>query len=361
MWPISRVLAVTLLLSGCGRDAPLTPPGAGSGADGGADASFDATAGEAGVSDAGPICRSAFDCFEGLGPPPPCPGGRPGRWVCPFGRCENSCDAASECTLDCDCPFERACILGRCVTAGRFNFCCSSPYCRPGEQCVRPGGFLDICPARDGGILPDGSLAPDGGEGPDGGLPDVGGPGGVGAPCAVSFDCASRTCLEATAGFPGGYCSQPCGNAQGSCPAGASCREVGSAESLCLDDCVTTAECRAGYRCVQLGATPGRVCWPIDPGSGNPFGAPIGSACQIDNDCAQASQCLQGGWPGGYCTIPFCDAVSNPCPPGSSCFAFPGSSSLCLSNCPNGGSSSTCRVDYFCFGLSGQPGGCIPN
>ena len=217
--------------------------------------------------------------------------------------------------------------------------------------------------ATDGSMPGDTGSPSDGGftPGPDAGGPDAGIPTVVGAACGVTEACPGGQCIEEAAGFPGGYCSQACGPGEAPCPSGAACRDVGFELPLCFDTCETTAACRSGYRCVQLGATSGRVCWPFVSGSTNPGGRSVGSACAVDDDCVQGTQCRQAGWPGGYCTVMFCDVVSRPCPSGSSCFAFPGSTSMCLANCPRGGSQSTCRAGYFCFGLNGLPGGCIPN
>lgn len=146
------------------------------------------------------------------------------------------------------------------------------------------------------------------------------------------------------------------------CPVGATCQDFGPGQSFCLDECASTAECRADYQCIQLGLSPSRVCYPVPPGSSNPNGDPVGSGCVSDNDCAQGLSCLADqGWPGGYCTLAYCDPQTNPCPGGSDCFNFPGSYSLCLNQCPSGGSTSTCRPGYYCFGPAQSPGNCLPN
>jgi hypothetical protein len=173
--------------------------------------------------------------------------------------------------------------------------------------------------------------------------------------------CAPGFCIDQQNGFPGGYCSQDCGPTGMMCPPGADCRRFGPMQQLCLDECTVNSECRTGYGCVQLGVVTQKVCWPISPGSMNPNGDPVGSACMADGDCRTGLSCLQfQGWPGGYCTIPYCDPMNNPCPGGSDCYAFPGLFSLCLANCPSGGSQSTCRNGYYCLGPTGQQGVCIP-
>jgi hypothetical protein len=346
-----------------------------------------------GVPDAAVECRVPRDCINAFGRPPFCPSGMPGRWLCNGGICEADCP----CRSDCECPFETACIAGGCQPAGRNNLCCTNPACRPGDFCQEPGGGSGVCPAPDAGIIPDGggpdsgrrdSGLPDGNTFPDlgffdaqvfdGNVPDVGpfdvgvfdagtpdGGAGtpVGDPCAAQGLCGPvGFCIEEFSGFPGGYCSQGCGGAGLTCPSGAVCRGFGQGQEICLDDCVTNAECRAGYACVQLGVDPTKVCWPVDPGSNNPNGEPVGGACGDNQDCDQGLSCLDFmGWPDGYCTKQFCDPANNPCPNGSSCFAFSGVFSLCLDDCPSGGTQSTCRNDYYCLGPIGQPGGCVPN
>ncbi len=302
------------------------------------------------------MCQTDSDCFRDLGRPI-CPQGVRGDWDCVFGRCELQCPQPPECINDCDCPFELACAAGQCMPLNRANQCCFSPFCPPGSTCVLPGGGTSICPDTpppppDGGVRDGGTQQP-----PDAGVTPVG------AACANQQACAPfGFCIDEQSGFPDGYCSQDCGPQGFMCPPGAQCRGFGPQQDLCLDTCSSSAECRMGYGCIQLGIDPQRVCWPVSPGSTNPNGAPVGSGCNDDQACAAGLTCLNfQGWPGGYCTKQYCDAQNNPCPGGSECYAFPGMFSLCLSDCPNGGSQSTCRSGYYCFGGMGMPGACIPN
>lgn len=372
---------------------------------GSTDSSFDGgQPRDADVPDVFVECRVPRDCARTFGGPPNCGGGMPGRWNCVDGFCEADCP----CRSDCDCPFDTACIAGGCMPAGRNNLCCTNPFCPPGSSCEEPNGGAGVCPSPDGGVrdtgvrdtgvrdtgvidgaTPDGSLPDFGtfdGNFPDvgtfdGNFPDVGsfdvgvpdvgtfdgggpdsGVPSIGDPCAAQGLCGPvGFCIEEFSGFPGGYCSQSCGGGL-SCPQGAVCRNFGPGQAVCLDECQNNAECRTGYACIQLGTDPNKVCWPVDPGSSNPNGEPVGGACGGDQDCDQGLTCLDFmGWPDGYCTKQFCDPVNNPCPNGSSCFAFSGVFSLCLDDCPSGGSQSTCRTDYYCLGPIGQPGGCVPN
>ena len=309
-------------------------------------------------------CNRPRDCRDLYGDPPFCPNGNPSVWDCsPQGFCTVEC-LPDQCFDDCDCDPFLACINGSCQPAGRRNLCCTSPECPTGAECIEPGGGRGICPGdvdaglpRDGGFRPDGGR--DGGVIPDAGMPET----PVGDPCASQFMCGPiGFCIEEENGFPDGYCSQDCGPAGEPCPPGAVCKGFDMGNAICLDACSSNAECRSEYVCVQVGLDPQRVCWPTPGGSNNPNGNAVGGECGTDDDCATGLQCLSfQGWPGGYCTKQFCDPMTNPCPGGSSCFNFPGFFSLCLDDCPIGGTQSDCRPGYYCLGPTGQPGGCLPN
>jgi hypothetical protein len=82
----------------------------------------------------------------------------------------------------------------------------------------------------------------------------------VGRACTSDSQCVPTSgglCFTAAEGFPGGYCSMPCG----SCPTGATCVNVGAPSPICLDDCASAGECRATYTCEPL-ADGGGVCFP---------------------------------------------------------------------------------------------------
>ncbi len=310
-------------------------------------------------------CQVPRDCLDQRGQPPPCPNG-PSVWSCNAGGfCEVDCNP-SQCRTDCDCPPEYACVapspsnpISSCQAANRRNLCCTNPMCPPGESCIELGGGRSMCPLSQ----PDAGPRPDGGPTPDGGTPDAGTATPVGDPCAAQNVCGPiGFCIDSSQGFPDGYCSQDCSMFGSPCPAGSACRGFGGGNAVCLGECASNAECRMGYLCVQLGLDPQRVCWPNPGGSMNPNGEGVGGACTGDEDCQTGLTCLNfQGWPGGYCTKQLCDPTTNPCPSGSSCFNFPDFFSLCLENCPNGGTQSTCAPGYYCLGPTGQQGACLPN
>lgn len=333
--------------------------------DGGRDAGRDSGVRDAGLRDGGVFvpdsglfdagsasCNIEEDCWRQLGAPP-CNDGVMSRWRCVQGACLPECSAPVRCRNDCDCPDDLACSpRGVCAPlSSRRNECCLSSFCPPGASCVLPNGDPSTCPsaAPDGGVF-------DGGPGFDAGPA----PEWVGRACGSQFECAPGFCIDEGSGFPGGYCSQECGPFGSLCPAGAYCQDFGDGQGLCLDVCGGNGDCRPGYRCTRLPFATERVCWPEGSGSTNPNGAPVGDPCGQVQDCNTGLTCFDQ-WPGGYCTRFYCDPQSNPCPGGSQCYAFPGAISLCLEDCPSGGSTQGCRPGYYCLGPTGQPGVCISN
>lgn len=64
--------------------------------------------------------------------------------------------------------------------------------------------------------------------------------------------------------WPMGYCSEFCDLMTDDCAAGALCVDAGlpSGNGICLDECVSHADCRSGYYC---DAASGSVCVPGSP------------------------------------------------------------------------------------------------
>ncbi len=215
-----------------------------------------------------------------------------------------------------------------------------------------------MCP----NVNPDGGVF-DAGPAPDGGRVDAGPPPEwVGDACFAQNQCGAGAgfCIDEDSGFPGGYCSAECGAGRPACPAGSICQDFGEPDGFCLDVCAGNADCRPSYECTRLPFSAERVCWPRIPGSSNPNGAPVGDPCFEVEQCGLGLTCFDQ-WPDGYCTRFYCDPVTNPCPGGSQCYAFPGALSLCLEDCPSGGTTQGCRPGYYCLGPTNQPGVCIAN
>jgi len=88
------------------------------------------------------------------------------------------------------------------------------------------------------------------------------GPNPVGATCQNHYDCQATNgdprCISSFwDGWPGGYCSEYCDLSLNDCPSGSSCSDwlfLQSGNGLCLKDCTTTADCRSGYDCLDVGA-----------------------------------------------------------------------------------------------------------
>jgi len=179
---------------------------------------------------------------------------------------------------------------------------------------------------------------------------------GVGTACTQASDCNSNTCLT---GFPGGYCTSPCGTQYQTCEPGSECYAQGEGGSTCYQSCQTSDECRSGYRCQVVAASTetdkqrgycvphcestgcddGFHCDPVsgacDAGAASP--GPIGAFCASGGECA-SGQC-DTNQPNGYCT--------------SSCGSCDGVcvDATCRSACDNPGD---CRFGYLCDG-----GACI--
>lgn len=107
--------------------------------------------------------------------------------------------------------------------------------------------------------------------------------GDVGASCSSGMTCDGGACITA---WPEGYCTAQC-SASIPCPGGSTCYQLNSTQGavlVCLDDCASNNDCRAGYACV---VTQGRgACGP---------------SCSSDSQCAQgyvcdsaSGQCVQG-------------------------------------------------------------------
>ncbi|MDC3961613.1 hypothetical protein KEG38_47785 [Polyangium jinanense] len=207
----------------------------------------------------------------------------------------------------------------------------------------------------------------------------------LGEACFLPSDCAANAndpaCLESWQGFPDGYCTEWCDLAAQDCPGDGYCVDLGfgSVHGLCLDGCVTDADCRVGYACADEGH-PTKVCRQgpeanctnhqdddnnnlidcEDPGcqatpACKPGSKSPGLPCTKSNECYAGQNdplCLSQDWfgyPGGYCTE-FC-YFADDCSPGSICsnwLFFPSGAGTCMRTCQT---DDQCRPGYTCIDL----------
>lgn len=192
----------------------------------------------------------------------------------------------------------------------------------------------------------------------------------VGGACSSDDVCLTGSCIQATdlAGkatrWRDGYCSGNCD--EHACPQGR-CLTMADDSKLCVADCGSDGDCRAGYVCDQTV----KACLPdcregwscgttlvcnADNGSCQlPKGtAPVGDACTTDNDCANGF-CIRdadaSGWTDGYCSA---DCASDDCPQGS-CLTMADASKLCVATCAT---DSDCRAGYVCAKAAAA---CLPD
>lgn len=207
----------------------------------------------------------------------------------------------------------------------------------------------------------------------------------LGQPCFQPSDCAANAkdpaCLQAWQGFPDGYCTEWCDLDAQDCPGDGYCADLGfgGVHGLCLDGCVTDADCRVGYACKDEGH-PTKVCRQgpeanctnhqdddnnqltdcEDPGcqttaACKPGSKSAGLPCTKSNECYAGQNdplCLSQDWfgyPGGYCTE-YCNFADD-CAPGSICSSwlfFPSGAGTCMRTCQT---DAQCRPGYSCIDL----------
>ncbi len=88
----------------------------------------------------------------------------------------------------------------------------------------------------------------------------------TGGACTSQNDCTANAndpfCLTETQfGWPGGTCSEYCNPNANDCAGDAICLLAGIDVGLCVDGCVTNADCRPGYSCNDFGL--GLICAPF--------------------------------------------------------------------------------------------------
>ncbi len=296
--------------------------------------------GSCGSNDCGFVsdgCGAALDC-----------GGCAGTQICRLGA---TCVGAPPGSVGGSCAQGSDCLGGVCLTPSANGWpggycsawCTTDDDCGTGNVCAEKNGAgRGVCvagcttTADCGGRA--GYACSDLGFGKRGCTPSGTGSGGVGDPCTSVADCSggqNAVCVPAAGGMPGGYCTVTCGSAGTSCPSGSHCG-FGTAGSVCVKSCTSTADCRSGYTCSD---------WD---GDGTPecvASAPAGAPCTQDSDCG-AGKCLtqgQTGWSGGYCTTTC--ASDSDCSTGSQCVTDNQGVHRCLASCQT---NQDCRNGYAC-------------
>ena len=211
-----------------------------------------------------------------------------------------------------------------------------------------------------------------------------------GAQCFQNTECAANggdpICLKPQEGFADGYCSEFCDLGNPVCAGDGICVDeatvVGqeiSLSGICLDTCLSIADCRPGYDCVDRGlaqlvclVAPENLC---DDYQDNDIDKAIDCKdidCQSEPTCtggdkAAGQPCLSTGecfsntsdpiclaesfffWPGGYCSQ-FCDINADDCGGGAICTQgwVNIDAAVCLDTCIN---SNECRVGYSCLDI----------
>ncbi len=211
-----------------------------------------------------------------------------------------------------------------------------------------------------------------------------------GSQCFQNQECAATgndpICLGPSEGFVDGYCSEFCDLANPVCAGDGVCVDEGTAvgtnislNGICLDTCLSVADCRPGYDCVDRGVGP-LVCIVApenlcDDGQDNDLDKAIDCQdvdCQAEPICsggdkAAGQPCISTGecfsnasdpiclsqaafnYPGGYCSQ-FCDIGMDDCGGGAICTMgwVPIDSAVCLDTCLN---TAECRQGYSCLDI----------
>lgn len=280
----SGLVAALSLVCACGGGG--SAPNGTSLSDAGPDAGF-ADANATGGHPLGGVCQTDADCQSG-----DCDTTFTG------GSCVTSC-------ADGACPTGAACLSGAtCVVT-----CTTTSDCRQGFLCSAveglPAGALTCVPSctRSSDCVPDEVCE----EGrcvavTDGGH-DAGVPSTIGTACSEDSQCGTGTCVPASQGFPGGYCTQicttdaDCGGA-GSCVPNIAMSATGSI-SICLAGCTEASQCRSGYVCGQ-NQNP-TYCLP---GCATRNECTVGEVCNLQTGLCDATEGDGGSADGGGSGLP---------------------------------------------------------
>lgn len=397
-----------------GGDAGITADGGTPPMDGGAQDGGTAQLGIACTADLG--CTSGFCIREAESGWPggyctascrnqPCPSGGVcySRFSVCLSPCEASCRDGYACSdrLGADVLPRAACVPGR-AGARVGDACSNAGHCPAGGYCLTesgdgyPGGYCSLtCQPGNAGSCGDGAVCAtfeSGGRRQATCLrncatdTDCRAPGyvceaswfgitlankacvpgtranvAVGASCANAGACpAGWFCLGEANGFPGGYCTRPCGGAnQPACPGDAFCQPD---FEICLDGCSQDGDCRSPrYACAQriLGASLAQsTCVPHN------LSAHVGDGCRLFSDCTLGGYCIperdesgaRTGFDGGYCSA----SCEGGCATGSLCATL-GDFETCVRQCTL---NTECRTSdgYVCVQppSGGDQNACLP-
>jgi hypothetical protein len=188
------------------------------------------------------------------------------------GYCSEFCDVAAQ-----DCAPDATCWSGLMLSVHGvcLQTCSVDADCAAGFACVDKGLASLVCAVYQGPEIQCDDYVDNDGDG----LTDCQDPsscqsqpgcvpGGevAGQPCTASTECAANhqdpICLDqAHLGFNGGYCSQFCDPSPDDCGPSAVCAGKGPGNaSVCLQACTSSADCRVGYGCLDLGYAK-KVCF----------------------------------------------------------------------------------------------------
>ncbi|MFL5318667.1 MAG: M12 family metallo-peptidase [Myxococcaceae bacterium] len=309
------------------------------------------------AGDFGSACSGDSDCTTGA-----CFKGFPDGYCSQ--RCENqACPSGSYCSAFAEGSF--------CLQT-----CSSSAFdCRSGYHCADASAGA-VC-------YPDCSKDSDCGPGAacSSGECVGGSPGKIGDSCRLNVGCASGRCEIA---YNGGYCTQPCGQTNGSgtngasCPSPAQCAQASESGGLCFSGCGKDGDCRADYYCDAAGNGTQGVCRPKCRGNatcglgftcgsdgrcneGSAAPRKTGARCGADSDC-DSSYCLDQpntDFPKGVCSAD-CTNNAGACGSDGLCIvpSDPNVASVCLQKCDT---NFDCRQEYFCSEVQGSSARvCIP-
>ena len=305
-----------------------------------------------------------------------------------------SCSPAPRCTVaNCGgcCTDQGVCARGDTAAAcGKGGSMCStctgSSSCMAGACSMGSGGGTGTGgnTGVGGGSGTGGNTSAGGGSGVGGGTggsTGTGGGGGMLGSCGPS-NCADGCCVGAQCIRGGAQSNAQCGQGGfaclmcvsgnncvgGQCTGSAACSAANCAGGCCSGTaCLTTAQqgngaCgNSGNACMQCGLNQTCTAGTCQQA------ATIGSACTMTSQCAslgtgayckQRTSTMNATYTNGYCTIPCttagaaCAGTQGTCIGGSNTvLAVYGEADLfCAAKCPTGGTQSTCRNGYSCYG-----------